>query len=73
MQKLGVVMKKKGIIRALYLSPILDEQVERTRERLGLNRNAFYKYAALRLLQELSVLSDSVQKECPLSDSEDAE
>jgi hypothetical protein len=67
------MMKKKGVIRALYLSTILDEQVERTRGKLGLNRNAFYKYAALRLLQELSVLSDSVQRECPLGDSEDAE
>ena len=61
MQIRGVLVKRSGVNRALYVPGKLDEQVERTRARLGMSRNAFYRYAATRLLQELSVLSEAVR------------
>jgi ACT domain-containing protein len=40
----------------------LDNIIENTREKLGLNRSAFYKYAVTRVLQELNVLSKTVHE-----------
>jgi len=51
------------IIRAVVLSEDLDTLVEETRRKLGFNRSAFFKYAVVRLLQELSVLTERVHEE----------
>lgn len=52
-----------GIRRTLWVPNDMDILIERTRKKLGMNRSAFYKYAATRLLEELSVLSASVHEE----------
>jgi hypothetical protein len=51
------------VVRSVALNPNLDSVIEETRSKLGMNRSAFYKYAVLKLLQELSVLTEIAHKE----------
>jgi len=50
-------------VRSFAISADMDQMIEETRKKLGLNRSAFFKYAITKLLQELSVLSSTVHKE----------
>lgn len=54
---------ENGVRRVVWIPNDLDLIIEKTRQRLGLNRSAFYKYAMMQLLQQLSVLSSSIKKE----------
>jgi ACT domain-containing protein len=47
----------ENIIRTLSVRKELDFMVEQTRQKIGMSRSGFYKYAITKLLQELSVLS----------------
>jgi len=53
-------MIDKGLRRTVWVPNKLDDAIESTRKRLGMNRSSFYKYAVTKLLQELSVLSETV-------------
>ena len=46
-----------GHLRSFWMPGQMDKLVEDTRQNIGMNRSAFYKYAITRLLQEMSVLS----------------
>ena len=54
--------KETGVRRVVWVPIELDNIIENTREKLGLNRSAFYKYAVTRVLQELNVLSKTVHE-----------
>jgi len=54
---------ENGVRRVVWVPVELDNIVEDTRRRLGLNRSAFYKYAVTKVLQELNVLSKTVHEE----------
>jgi len=56
-------MERVAERRTLYVPVNLDEKIEKTRKRLGMSRSRFYLYAVTKLLQELSVLTESVHKE----------
>lgn len=55
--------QKKYVKHVVIVSDSLSEIIERTRRQLGLSISGFYKYAAIRLLQELSVLKNAVAEE----------
>ena len=50
-------VQEKGERRTFWLQNNLDALVEETREKLGMTKSGFYRYAVIRLLQEMSVLS----------------
>ena len=52
----------KPIVRAVAVSPDLDAMIEATRLKLGMSRSAFFKYAACKLLQDLSVMTTAANK-----------
>jgi len=53
--------KGKGmIIHSICVSRELDALIEDTRRKISLNRSAFYRYALIRLLEKLSILSHAV-------------
>jgi len=54
-------VEANGVRRVVWMPTELDNIVEQTRKKLGLNRSAFYKYAITQLLQNLSVLSSNVK------------
>lgn len=51
--------QENGIRRVVWVPTNLDQMIENTRKKLGLNRSAFFKYAVNRLLEELSVLTET--------------
>lgn len=53
----------KGAMIAIYFPLQLLELAEQTREKLGMNRSRFYQYCVMKTLQELNVLSETIQKE----------
>ncbi|MEM3736557.1 MAG: hypothetical protein QXJ75_00480 [Candidatus Bathyarchaeia archaeon] len=52
--------KGKGVNRLIYLPNQIDEIVETTRRRLGYSRSSFYRYAVTLLLQDLNILTKTV-------------
>ena len=58
-----VVIVENGERRTVWMPSKLDSLIEETRTRLGMNRSAFYKYAVIKLLQELSILSEQIHGE----------
>ncbi|MEM3378098.1 MAG: hypothetical protein QW674_04025 [Candidatus Bathyarchaeia archaeon] len=48
---------------AVYIPRQLLKMIEETREKLGMNRSRFFQYCATKTLQELNVLSETIQKE----------
>ena len=50
-------MEEKGERRTFWLRNDLDVLVEETRKKLGMSKSGFYRYAVIRLLEEMSVLS----------------
>ena len=51
-----------GERRTVWIPAHMDSLIEDTRKKLGMNRSAFYKYAVVRLLQELSMLTQTVHR-----------
>jgi hypothetical protein len=51
------VINAKGKRRTFWVSTDMDQLIEETRKKLRMSRSNFYRYAAVRLLQELSVLT----------------
>jgi len=54
---------EKGIRRAFWLHNDLDEIVEEARRKLGMSRSGFYRYALIRLLENLSILSSKAHED----------
>lgn len=48
------------VIHSICVSRELDKLIEDTRRKISLNRSAFYRYALIRLLERLSILSHAV-------------
>lgn len=55
-------MEEKGVRRLVWLPTELDNVVEEVRTKLGLSKSNFYRYAIIRLLQEMSVLSTKAKE-----------
>ena len=53
---------EKGKMEMVWLPLGLYEIVEETRKKLGMNKSAFYRYAIVRLLEELNVLTKTVHE-----------
>jgi len=62
--------KENGVSRSIYFPQRLDETVEDARKKLGMNRSRFVIYAVTKLLQELSLLSQTVHNQAPATISE---
>ncbi|MCD6263954.1 hypothetical protein J7L60_06075 [Candidatus Bathyarchaeota archaeon] len=59
----GVAKKiEKGIRRTFWLPNDLDKIVEDARIRLGMSRSGFYRYAIIRILENLSILSSKAHE-----------
>ena len=56
-------MEEKGERRTFWMQNNLDALVEETRTKLGMSKSGFYRYAVIRLLQEMSVLSTKVKED----------
>lgn len=66
---------EKGVRRTFWVSRELDILIEDIRRKLGMTKSTFYRYAVLRLLEEMSILStkakegmiqaDKVQRNAP--------
>lgn len=54
--------KTNTLIRSVAVNRDFDGLIEQTRKRLNMSRSGFYKYAVRRLLQDLSVLSETAHK-----------
>lgn len=52
-----------GRMESVWLPNILYDMTEETREKLGMNKSAFYRYAITRLLEEMSVLSTKAKEQ----------
>jgi len=48
------------VIHSICVNRELDALIEDTRRKISLNRSAFYRYALIRLLERLSILSHAV-------------
>jgi hypothetical protein len=57
-------IEENGVRRLVWLPIELDSTIEEVRQRLGMSKSAFYRYAITRLLQEMSILSTKA-KEVP--------
>jgi len=55
-------MKGAGIRRTFWMPSKLDALTEEARTKLGMSRSHFYRYAVLRLLEEISVLSTKIHQ-----------
>ena len=53
-------MEGGGERRTLYIPKTIDEKIEEARQALGMSRSRFYLYAVTKLLQELSILTETV-------------
>jgi hypothetical protein len=56
-------MEEKGKPTAIYLPNGLNQMIESTRAKLGMNRSRFIQYCILKTLQELNVMSANVHNE----------
>ena len=59
---INMTQKEQGTRRTMWISADLDAIVEEARKKLGLSKSGFYRYAILRLLQELNVLTTRVEE-----------
>jgi len=57
------VINSKGKRRTFWVSTDMDSLIEETRKKLRMTRSNFYRYAATRLLQELSVLTTKAHEQ----------
>lgn len=55
---------ENGERRTVWVPETLDLMIENTRGKLGMNRSSFYKYALIKLLQELSILTEKAHSHC---------
>ena len=53
---------EKGERRTFWVSNNLDAIIEEVRKKLGLSKSAFYRYAVVRLLEEMSILSTKAKE-----------
>lgn len=53
---------EKGERRTFWIPNNLDSIIEEVREKLGMSKSAFYRYAVVRLLEEMSVLSTKAKE-----------
>lgn len=53
-------MEDKGKPTAIYLPNGLNQMVEATRVKLGMNRSRFIQYCIMKTLQELNVISTNI-------------
>lgn len=53
---------EKGERRTFWIPNDLDIIIEDTRKSLGLSKSGFYRYAVIRLLQEMSILSTKAKE-----------
>lgn len=51
-----------GRMESVWLPNTLYEITEETRQRIGMSKSAFYRYAITRLLEEMSVLSTKAKE-----------
>lgn len=51
---------RTGKMTAIYLPAGLDEMLENTRKKLGMNRSKFIQYCVLKVLQEINVVTSTV-------------
>jgi len=56
------MQEEKGERRTFWVPNDLDDLIEETRKRLGMGKSAFYRYAVVRLLEEMSVLSTKAKE-----------
>lgn len=54
--------EKKGLVRTVWLSHEMDSMLAEAAEKLGVSRSLLWKYALMKLLQELNVLSDKLRE-----------
>lgn len=57
--------EETGIRRLVWLPKPIDKIAEEARKKFGMKKSAFYRYAIIRFLQELGVLSEKAQDELP--------
>lgn len=55
-------LKENGMRRQFWVSPDLDSIIEDVRVELGMSKSSFYRYAIIRLLQDMSVLSTKAKQ-----------
>jgi len=53
--------KTRGVVRGIYFPNDVDNLVEAARAKLGMSRSQFLRYAVVRLLQDLGVLSKALE------------
>lgn len=53
---------EKGVRRTFWVPADLDILIEDVRRKLGMTKSTFYRYAVLRLLEEMSVLSTKAKE-----------
>jgi len=51
------VVKPVGVVRTFWVPAEMDAIIEETRRSLGMSKSSFYRYAIMRFLQEINVLS----------------
>ena len=51
------VVKPMGVVRTFWVPAEMDSIIEETRRSLGMSKSSFYRYAIMRFLQEINVLS----------------
>ena len=62
--------KERGARRTIWVPENLDKIIEQARGKLGMSRSGFYKYATIRLLQELSLLTETMHEKKEAAQSE---
>ena len=55
-------MEEKGERRTFWMQNDLDQLVEEVRKKLGMSKSSFYRYAVVRLLEQMSVLSTKAKE-----------
>jgi len=56
-------MEEKGQRRTFWIPNGLDAIIEEVRQRVGMSKSGFYRYAVVRLLEEMSVLSTKAKED----------
>jgi len=55
-------MNEKGERRTFWIPNNLDIIIEYVRMKLGMNKSSFYRYAVVRLLEEMSISSTKAKE-----------
>jgi len=58
-----VILLEKGVRRVFWVPTDLDNLIENVRRKLGMSKSTFYRYAILRLLEDMSVLSTKAKED----------